>query len=351
MPSSDLRAAAEKRLLQLWFDTPRTLTARIAQLLARAALSPMATLVAAVAKRRRLRIDRRSDRSRPAVVVIGNLVVGGAGKTPVVAALAAELRARGFTPGVLARGYRASSATARLVGPQDRAIDAGDEPLLLARATHAPVAVGADRAAALALLTEHFPQVDVAISDDGLQHVGLPRDVEVAVFDSRGAGNARVLPAGPLREPLAALRQVDALLLNGTRDAPAEHPHVFETRTVPVGFRPVTHAEATVEPVADFVARIGGARVAALAGIGSPQRFFALLRACGLDCAQTIVLPDHVAPDPAMLADLDADVVLMTEKDAVKCEGFADARCWALLVRAELESAFVDFVERRLHNR
>lgn len=338
-------------MLRLWFDAPRTLTARIAWLLAGVALSPLATLVAGVAKRRRLRIDRRSDRSRPAVVVIGNLVVGGAGKTPVVAALAAELRARGFTPGVLARGYRASSAAARIVGPRDRAANAGDEPVLLARATRAPVAVGADRAAALALLTKHCPQIDVAISDDGLQHVGLPRDLEVAMFDSRGAGNARVLPAGPLREPLAALRQVDALLLNGTPHAPAEHPHVFKTRTVLVGFRPVARADATAEPVADFVARIRDARVAAVAGIGSPQRFFASLRACGLDCTRTIVLPDHVAPDPAMLAALDADVVLMTEKDAVKCEEFADARCWALLIRAELDSTFVDFVERRLHDR
>lgn len=365
MATGTWRAALERWLLTLWFGGRHVGAAgRLAARCPGPLLRLLARLVARVAVRRRRRIDRRPDRTRPAVVVIGNLVVGGAGKTPVTIALAQALHARGFVPGVLARGYRASTDAARMVDPGQSAEQAGDEPLLVARATGCPVAVAADRAAALELLRARAPQVDVAIADDGLQHVALPRDVEVAVFDARGAGNGEVLPAGPLREPLSTLDALDAVLLNGTDRPPAPHARVFRSRLAPIGFRPVARAEpqpagsvaawpvqAGLVSTQAFAERCRSARVVAVAGLGAPERFFATLRTLGIECVDAVALPDHAPLTAARLTALRADLVLMTEKDAVKCEAHADARCWALVVHAELDAAFVEFVAHRLSDR
>src|SRR5690606_23055651 len=196
-----------------WFRPP----GGIADALAGIVLRPLATLTAAVSGSRRQRIlaARARRREPPLVIVVGNLVVGGAGKTPLVATIAGELAARGWRCGILCRGYRRRSGEPVLVGPGDDADEVGDEPLMLARETGLPVAVGVGRAAALELLRDANPDRSVVISDDGLQHVALPRDVEIVVFDARGAGNRRLLPAGPLREPLAHVRGMDAVVVNG----------------------------------------------------------------------------------------------------------------------------------------
>jgi tetraacyldisaccharide 4'-kinase len=349
-------------------------------------LSPLSLLVAQVARSRRRRIDaaRREtvakgwaavvsgaapDRPVP-VVVVGNLVVGGTGKTPLLIALVEALRARGFRPAVIARGYRSSRGAsgagladtgrqdpqrARRVGPGDDASIVGDEPLLIARRTGCPVAVGVDRAAALALVLA-TSDCDVVLSDDGLQHVGLRRDIELAVFDGRGAGNGRCLPAGPLREPLEALASVDAVVLNGQAATslalphPLPHPRTFRFDVRPGSFRTLD-GERQWSP-ADFAAdpSHGDAPPTAIAGIGAPERFFEMLAALGLD-GRRIALPDHARIDPQWLATLPGRWLVMTEKDAVKCDGFAEAlrsRCVALRIDAVPEAALLDWLEGRL---
>jgi tetraacyldisaccharide 4'-kinase len=354
----------ESGLQRLWFGPPSPLVR-----LLRAALWPLSSVVAGVAGARRQRIaaHKASARGadRPPVVVVGNLVVGGTGKTPLLIALVEALAARGWRPGVLARGYRsrAEHGPARLVADDDDAAAVGDEPLLVARRTGRPVAVGRNRARALALLAQH-PDCNLVLADDGLQHEPLPRDLELAVFDARGAGNRLCLPAGPLREPLRDALLLDALVLNGPHAcAPIVHSRVFRFEVVPVEAHTLDGTRRW--SAARFAAEVGAlpsaghrmpagrpepAAVDALAGIGTPQRFFDTLAALGIP-ARTHPLPDHAAIDPHWLAALPGPLIVMTEKDAVKCAAFDAAllaRCVALRVEAVPEPALVDWLEERL---
>lgn len=336
-----LRARVERALLALWFPAAGPAPRPLALVL----LWPLAALTARVARRRRAGIRRRPPGERPHVIVVGNLVVGGTGKTPATIALADALSARGWTVGLLAGGYRARRADARLVAPESGAGEHGDEPVLLARQTRLPVAAGRRRGEALALLTRSVPGLQVVISDDGLQHPGLPRATEVAVFDRRGAGNGRLLPAGPLREPLDDLTGMDALLLNGDADPPAPRPRAFRFRVAPVALRPLRQGRP-LTPAA-FARLALGRAVTAVAGIAQPRRFFDALRGIGL-VIEEHALPDHAIVDADWLAALPGDLVVMTSKDAVKCEPFADDRCWCLDAAAEIEPAFIDWIEERL---
>lgn len=290
------------------------------------------------------------------VVVVGNIAVGGTGKTPLVMALADALNARGWRPGVVSRGYggsltRLRSAALVVTSYTDPRL-VGDEPLVMARAGIA-VAVGRDRVAAAKSLCTAHPEIDVIIADDGLQHYALLRDVEIAVFDAqRGLGNGYRLPAGPLREDIARLRTVNAVVITqGARDGTeAVLSAIFLPATVrafvqtlePGLFRRVNTPDVRAAATR-FVAR----RVHALAGIGHPERFFATLAALKID-AIAHSFPDHYWFTAADLAFPDAEVILMTEKDAVKCESFADARCWYLPVRARVDSALIALVENTI---
>jgi tetraacyldisaccharide 4'-kinase len=273
------------------------------------------------------------------VVVVGNITVGGSGKTPLTIALASELARRGWHPGIVSRGYRAKNRAPRAVGVADDPDEVGDEPLLLAR-TGFPVWIGADRpAAARALLAAH-PDRDVVIADDGLQHYALGRDIEIAVIDAaRGLGNGLPLPAGPLREPAARLGRVDAVVrLGGAARSPGE----FAMTLVGERFARVNDGTIT----ADAGLFHSGA-VHAIAGIGDPARFFAQLAALGIE-ATCHPFPDHHRYTAADLAFSGATAILMTEKDAVKCKTFADDRCWVLPVSATVEPALFVLVERGL---
>ena len=342
------RQALERRLLRRWFAPP----GQPGDWLERLALEPLSRLVESVATRRRRRIPRLAPDSSPAVVVVGNLVAGGAGKTPLVIELARALTDRGWPVGILARGHRAALSEARLVSAGDDPRQQGDEPVLLARETGLPVACGVDRGQALALLRRRHPEITVVISDDGLQHGRLPRTLELAVFDERGAGNRRVLPAGPLREPLAHLAGMDAVLI---RDHTAWPPslagvtpasRVFHFTVQPVGFVALREP-GKVMPVETFRARAAGRNVHALAGIAQPQRFFDTLRECGVHAQTTRALSDH-APAQASLLPARAELIIMTAKDAVKFAGLADTRCWYLAVRASCEPALIDWLEETL---
>ncbi|WP_243039965.1 tetraacyldisaccharide 4'-kinase [Dyella sedimenti] len=277
----------------------------------------------------------RSTRLPVPVVVIGNLTAGGTGKTPLTIAVAEALRRRGHAPGVVSRGYGGKQKRPRLLDETPDPAVVGDEPCLI-RASGVAVAVGRDRPAAARLLID--AGCDVVIADDGLQHYALARDVEICVIDGvRRFGNGRLLPAGPLREPLSRLRKVDFRICNGGVMEPGEVPMHLQggTARALVGQRTM--------PLAD----LAGRTVHAVAAIGHPQRFFAGLRAQGLHVIEH-VFPDHHAFNAQDLGFGDRQPVLMTEKDAVKCRAFAKANWWAVPVQASLPKSFYDELEGRV---
>ena len=261
------------------------------------------------------------------VVVVGNVVAGGSGKTPVVMALVQHLQSRGIRCGVVSRGYGRDSHDCREVHPGSNARDVGDEPLLLARACGVPVFVAARRAdAARALLAAH-PSTQIIVSDDALQHYALERDVEVCVFDDRGIGNGWLLPAGPLREPWP--RAVD--LVVRTPGTQGIEGHVVQRALADFALA----ADGAQHPIDRLPAR----PIVAVAGIANPQAFFDMLRARGIVLAQTVALPDHATFDEP-LATLPADVTLLcTQKDAVKLwPSRPDA--WAVPLVVTFEESF-----------
>jgi tetraacyldisaccharide 4'-kinase len=291
---------------------------------------PVAVLYgAAIRLRRRLYLAgfKRSVVLPVPVVVVGNLSVGGTGKTPVTIALVEELRKRGFRPGVVSRGYGGSQREPLVLGtsPDPRLV--GDEPCLIA-ATGVPVAVGRDRPAAARLLID--AGCDIVIADDGLQHYRLARDVEICVIDGvRRFGNGRLLPAGPLREPLARLERVDLRVCNGGKAVGGEYAMQLrggDMVRLDGGERQLLPAFA-------------GQKVHAVAAIGNPLRFFDSLRVAGIDViAHPFADHHHFTLDD--FAFNDSLPILMTDKDAVKCRAFAESHWWRVPVSAELPEAF-----------
>lgn len=336
-----LRERVEAALARFWFRPSAGVVDAVAGLL----LRPLEALTAVVCRSRRRRIlaARGSRQGPPLVIVVGNVVVGGAGKSPLVAAIGSELAARGWRCGILCRGYRRRSVEPVLVAPGDDADDVGDEPLMLARETGLPVAVGASRHAALELLLDANPDLSIVISDDGLQHVGLPRDIEIVVFDSRGAGNRRLLPAGPLREPLSHVRGMDAVVVNGGGPAPVAHPRIYESRLEPVEFVALDDPSQRI-PASRFASFVAGRGVLAVAGIATPQRFFDVLEGLGLR-TRNVALGDHARIDPALLAERTEELVVMTMKDAVKCDPGASRGLWALRSVARFDPSLIDWLE------
>jgi tetraacyldisaccharide 4'-kinase len=272
------------------------------------------------------------------VIVVGNISVGGTGKTPLVLWLVEFLAGRGISCGIVSRGYGGDSEAPRPVVRGSDAARFGDEPVLLAQRTDAPVWVGADRAAvARALLAAH-PDCAAIVSDDGLQHYRLRRDVEIAVIDGeRGFGNGLMLPAGPLREPPSRLRSVDAAVVNGALHEIYPAPDTFGMRLEGREFRNVLNPQHVVGPE-----HFQRARIAAIAGIGNPARFFAHLGELGLRF-EAHAYADHHAYTGEDLPR-DADAVVMTEKDAVKCAAFASEKHWALRVDAVPDPALGEFI-------
>lgn len=470
MKSEALRQRVETWLLAVWFGYPRGWQKRIYRL-AWPILNQLSKLVDREARRRALKVERLPGSARPAVIVVGNLVVGGSGKTPMVIALARLLTAQGLKVGLLARGYRArGNQVPRLIDARTSPDEAGDEALLLAQ-TGLPVAVGSRRREALELLCSTHTGLDVVISDDGLQHAALPRTLELVMMHPMGLGNGHCLPAGPLREPIERLNTVDALLLPealmpaaradlkargllarddghdrdevGTEGAsvsgsnpastvasgpamaptpssaptqvsaqastpasasasapaapstsipawgpmagapvstggcahrtpparstaasmttpaagrarstpPARPPRAFGVRTETGSIHPLgQNPSSTPETPETFVARHQGQTLAAVAGISRPERFFGSLRKLGLDITK-YPLPDHARISPEWLASLPEATLIMTAKDAVKCQDFPDVlkqRCWVLDIEAVPEPALLEWLLPRL---
>jgi len=314
-----------------------------------APLVPFAAAFATLASARRalFRLGVLHERRLPVpVVVVGNITVGGSGKTPLTAALTRALAERAWHPGIVSRGHGGSRARGSpiVVAPDSDAREVGDEPVLLAR-TGIPVVVAADRVAAARALIEAHPQCDVIVADDGLQHYRLARNFEIVVVDAaRGLGNGWRLPAGPLREPAARLEEADAIVALVTQGAPAPWsvPNAWTMTLVGDVFRRVADPAQTQPPSA-----FTGSGVHAIAGIGNPERFFAQLRSLRI-AATGHAFPDHHRFVVQDLALPGARAILMTEKDAVKCAAFADERCWYLPVRAHIDPALVARVEEAL---
>ena len=280
----------------------------------------------------------RSERAGIPVLVVGNLTVGGAGKTPLVLWLAEFLKSRGWCPALVSRGYGSAPGPPRAATLASRYSEAGDEPIVLARRSGCPVWVGVDRAAVVRALREAHPEVDLAILDDGLQHYRLRRDVEIAVVDSRGFGNGFLLPAGPLREPASRLRSVDAVVAHAAPGIEG-FAMVLEGDTL---YRMTNAAER--RPAAAF----RGETVHAVAGIGDPSRFFLHLRALGVRI-EPHPFPDHHPFAPGDLDFAGEAPLVMTEKDAVKLRHAARPNWWVLPVTARLDPAFGDWLVGKLN--
>lgn len=276
-------------------------------------LWPLAQLYGLIVRLRRALYRQgvlRSERFSVPVVVVGNVVAGGAGKTPLVIALVRHLQAQQIAVGVISRGYGRSSLDCVEVSAATTAAETGDEPALIQRATAAPVFVAKKRADALCALLAAHPATAVVLCDDGLQHYALQRDIEIAVFDDSGTGNGWLLPAGPLREPWPARRQQGLDLVLHTGQHPAFEGFNSSRQLADDAWPPNGHRVA--------LAGLRGRPVTALAGIANPQAFFRMLSDCGLTLEATIALPDHHAFSDADLAGLQGRTVLCTEKDAVK---------------------------------
>ncbi len=297
---------------------------------------PLSVLYGAVSRLRYRAYARRSRRAAPLarpVIVVGNLSVGGTGKTPLVCWLAVRLAELGFRPGVVTRGYGGANRRARLVEASDDPDSVGDEAILLGRRTRAPVAIGRDRPAAAQLLIN--AGCDVIVSDDGLQHYALMRDCEIVVVDGeRLFGNGRLLPAGPLREAPARLERADAVVVNGG-------PAAIGSQALPAGALRM-HLAATSAISLRYgtpkdLRELAGQSVHALAGIGNPRRFFDMLRGFGIKVLDH-ALPDHARLRIGDISFADDLPVLMTEKDAVKCAEIAGPHHWYVPVSAVLDA-------------
>lgn len=281
----------------------------------------------------------KSYRSQIPIIVVGNITVGGTGKTPCVIALAQYLTDIGYHPGIISRGVgRVRHQSPFLVTQNTQPEQAGDEAILLSRHSRCPVVLCVDRVEAARELTRKFPDCDVIISDDGLQHYRMERDIEIVVIDgSRYFGNGCLLPAGPLRESPSRLKEVDFVIVNGGDLQNASRMKLQSESLVPVQKSSIFRDAASIKNI----------KVHAVAGIGNPDKFFDYLRAQGFQ-----IVP-HVFADHHMFTVDDFNFgddlpIIMTEKDAVKCEQMADERMWYLPVKAVLEEEFLDRLKNKL---
>lgn len=313
-----------------WYGRPLTL------------LRPLAGLFGAVVALRRVAYNRgwlRSQRLSAPVIVVGNIAAGGSGKTPFTLWLVKLLQDHGYRPAVLSRGYGAQAGLRPLrVAPDGDAAVCGDEPLLIAQRTGAPVYIDADRArAGRAAIAD--AQANVLVCDDGLQYYRLRRDIEIALVDGeRRVGNGQLLPAGPLREPVSRLAEVDFVVLKG-------HGEAGETVMRFSDFR----LRRLCDGVEFAPAAFAGRTIHAVAGIAAPSSFFTELRRLGMSVIEH-PLPDHHPIGPRDLHFGDDLPVVMTEKDAVKCPAFADPRYHALSFTVDLDAAFAaQLLERLTH--
>jgi tetraacyldisaccharide 4'-kinase len=293
----------------------------------------------------------RSERVPVPVIVVGNIFIGGTGKTPLVIWLVQALRQAGYVPGVISRGYGASSDDPLEVTPISPARDVGDEPALIAARTGAPLFTCRNRPAAARALLQHHREVDVIVSDDGLQHYALQRDLEIMLFDARGVGNGWLLPAGPLREPPSRLADFTVVNAHAVPQGLADDDKRHIWRMELVGVVAERLSDPLERMTLSALAANPSKKLLAAAGIGNPARFFAMLRNAGLQF-DALPLPDHHDFSDRPFDDVNADIILITEKDAVKCRHIEhlkdDPRLWVVPVTARIDGALADRIVEKL---
>lgn len=323
-----MRAGIESRLNKTWYGgKPPPWYLR--------ALVPLYRLLATADRKRHLK-HRAHDLESKCIIVVGNLTAGGTGKTPLIVRMCELLRNAGLKPGVISRGYGRVDREQRLVDADSDPAMVGDEPLLIAQRSGVPVIVGSDRIeSARSLLAQG---VNVVLSDDGLQHLRLPRAIEICLVDGeRGFGNGCLLPAGPLREDASRLHEVDYVVVNG-----GDEVQTASSLTAVDGLvRMAVHAKK-IQSLGDNMSwrlsQFSGCRVNAVAGIANPERFFDLLRQARIEVVEH-VFPDHHPYTAGDFSALPDDLpVIMTEKDAVKCRGMRLDNAWYLGIDAQLPS-------------
>lgn len=337
----------QKRGFWMWFLSPFSLVFSLVVWMRRQKYST-----------RRAKQQLASSRVSVPILIVGNLYIGGTGKTPVVIALVQQLKALGWQPGIVSRGYGTKIGAQAVTGRgQPEAQAFGDEPALIAKDTGAPISVHPDRSLACHTLLAHYPEVDLIIADDGLQHLRLARDIEIIVQDERGCGNGWMLPAGPLREPFSRLSLADAVVTRVTRPATASLTSNSMTRQSALLAGGLSHSKSPrrvsmslsisrfqrlsgpeIKEIADFLSFTQQSRIAAVAGIATPSRFFDDLRHLGLHPALTFPFADHFSYDKGTFAAIEADIIVITGKDAVKCRSISDPRIWI----AETKMTFSD---------
>lgn len=287
----------------------------------------------------------KSFRLSVPVVVIGNINVGGTGKTPLVIWLVEQLQQAGFKPGVISRGYGAKAETPTSVSANSDPLQVGDEPVLIARRSQCPVFIHANRVLAGEALLSAHPECDVIISDDGLQHYRLQRDIEIVVIDGvKGLGNGALLPAGPLREPASRLKRVNAIVVNGGLETPA---NIINVPILNMQLVADTFYNLQEPSKISSAQAFANQQVLAIAGIGNPDRFFQQLTQMGIRFTSK-AFPDHYVFNEADFNFTSTDVILMTEKDAVKCEAFAKPHFWALPVKAAIKNDLMTIILNKL---
>lgn len=340
MSDASRESVLHRFFVNLWYQSTPGLISRC--------LSPLSALLFYVAAKRRDKLAAKAKPFSAHVVVVGNITVGGTGKTPVIIALAKVLHESGLNIGIVSRGYGSqASSYPFFVAPTSDKFEAGDEALLIAKATHFPVCIDANRVAAVEHLLEHYPETHIILSDDGLQHYQLHRDFEIIVIDGkRGLGNVYGLPAGPLREPVSRLKEVDCVLVNGQSDADLDKylPQLTEHfHLAPVAWSKVLNDNTKDIPVTENLPWQG--EVKAVAAIGNPERFFDTLNSLGVKFTPVIFNDHHqfVEQDFAGFTD---ETIIMTSKDAVKCVAFAKANWWHLKV----ECTSLDSVSKMIQN-
>ncbi len=346
--NTEKQSKTEQRIVRYWYKSRLAFPLWF--------LTPFSVLFRFLASVRRLlfwlKIKRTWQPPVP-VIIVGNVTVGGTGKTPTVLGLVALLQKAGYRPGIISRGYGGEGPFPMLVNADSNPQACGDEPVMLASLSGVPVAVAPKRTEAAKLLLEQH-DCDVLLADDGLQHYALGRDIELAVVDGeRGLGNGWRLPAGPLRESARRLRKVDWVIVNGAEasdvkaygkrlhlSAAKSVEHIVAMKLIPSGWFRVSDNKEIEVPT--------GENVLALAGIGNPERFFNLIMEHQIDIQETRVFPDHYQYQPHDFYDVGNETpILMTEKDAVKCAQFARPHWYYLQVSAEFSADFEDkFMQR-----
>ncbi len=338
----------EQFLLRVWYDGYKPAIWHRAWL---SALEWIYRVVRVVYGHRRKVLNSKAP-TTPPVLVIGNLIAGGAGKTPLVMAVCKALTDKGLKVGIVSRGYGRHHNEVMLLVPNEPLPDAkqvGDEPLYLCIHTHCPVAVAAKRAMAVNTLIETHPDLDLIVSDDGLQHHALKRQIEWVVFDSRGQGNGRLLPAGPLREPIDRLGFVDAVIASNTSidelslnlgQKPTERWHRVGVKLT--GFRHALTGQWLDTEQASV--QWPSTSVAAFTGIANPAKFFHSLSGNGIHAKQTIALPDHHDYADDFCKQFSEEVLITTGKDAVKLNP-PNTRLWVAEINLELPPKLIDSLE------